>query len=99
MKRFLKKSLLVAAVAVMATWLPLGAGGQNVGALSSCPTDLLSGLTPQNTNFNDPDPVNVGVKFEVRGAPFVNGVKFYKGTDNTGTHVAHLYDVTSSTEL
>lgn len=98
MKQILKKCSMVAVAAVMAAWIPF-AGTQSVEALSSCPTDPLTGFTPHNTNYNDSDAVNVGVKFEVRGAPFVSGVKFYKGTDNTGTHVAHLYNVTTSTEL
>lgn len=68
-------------------------------AISSCPTDPLSAFTPNNTNFDDSGAVDVGVKFNVHGAPFVRGAKFYKGVDNTGTHVAHLYDFTTSTEL
>ena len=98
MRKIFKKFLLAVTVVALAAWLPLGTS-QPASALSSCPTDLLSGLTPNNGNYNDSDPVNVGVKFNVRGAPYVSGVKFYKGIDNTGTHVAHLYDVTASSEL
>lgn len=98
MKKILSKTIIGLVVVVMTVWIPV-AMTDGVRALSSCPTDPLAGFTPYASNFNDPDPVNVGVKFEVRGAPYVSGVKFYKGTDNTGTHVAHLYDVTASTEL
>lgn len=98
MKKILKKAWLVVVAAIVGAWMPFGLT-QSASALSSCPTDPLTGFTPYNSNFNDPDAVNVGVTFNVRGAPFVSGVKFYKGVDNTGTHVAHLYDVTTSTEL
>lgn len=97
MKKFLRPTILVVA-AVMAAWLPM-AGNPIANAISSCPTDPLSSLTPNNTNYSDSSAINAGVKFEVKGAPFVRGVKFYKGVDNTGTHVAHLYNITTSTEL
>lgn len=69
------------------------------GAIASCPTDPLSALTPYDGNYNDANAINVGVKFKVGGSPNVQGVKFYKGVDNTGTHVAYLRDVTTSTNL
>lgn len=99
MKKLLQGFLAVfLAVGTIALWPASGLGGL-ASATSSCPIDLLSALTPYETNYNDTAAVNVGVKFNVRGAPYVNGVKFYKGVDNTGTHVAHLYDVTTSTDL
>jgi hypothetical protein len=99
MKKILQGFLAVLlAVGTVALCPASGLGGV-ANATSSCPTDLLSALTPYETNYNDSGSVNVGVKFNVRGAPYVDGVKFYKGVDNTGTHVAHLYDVTTSTDL
>ena len=70
-----------------------------VTALSSCPTDPLSSLTPYNTDYSDSNAVNVGVLFKTNGSPFLHGVKFYKGVDNTGTHVAHLRVYGSNTDL
>lgn len=100
MIKTIKKAATIGIAAVMALWLPvLTPNVQNAGALSSCPTDPLSHLTPYNVNAGDTSAINTGVKFEVRGAPYVQGVKFYKDTANTGTHVAHLYDVTTSTDL
>jgi hypothetical protein len=61
--------------------------------------DLLSTYTPHVTDYNDTSAINAGVKFQGLGAPSIAGVKFYKSSNNTGTHVAHLYDVTASTEL
>jgi len=92
--RFLKPTIITGA-ALLAAWLPLS-GALTAQAISSCPTDPLSNLMPHVTSVSDSDPINVGVKFQVKGAPYVSGVKFYKGTGNTGTHVAHLYDVTAT---
>ncbi|MEK7153443.1 MAG: DUF4082 domain-containing protein [Patescibacteria group bacterium] len=99
MKRILQVFLAVFLAVGAVAWWPASGSGGTVSAVSSCPTDLLSSMTPYNTNYNDTAAVNVGVRFGVRGAPFVRGVKFYKGVDNTGTHVAHLRNVTTSTDL
>ena len=53
--------------------IPIATAG-GAKAISSCPTDPLSALTPYNTNYDDPSAVNVGVKFDVHGAPYVDGV-------------------------
>lgn len=98
-KKLLTKTVILSLAALMAVVLPLGMGPRQAAALSSCPTDPLSHLTPYNTSVGDNAAINVGVKFDVRGAPYVQGVKFYKTTANTGTHIAHLYDVTTSTDL
>lgn len=101
MKKHVIRVVTFVVAAVMTVWLPgtMPGNTQTVGALSSCPTDLLSNLTPHNTNIGDTSAINVGVKFEVQGAPYVQGVKYYKTSANTGTHVAHLYDITTSTDL
>ena len=39
----------------------------------------------------DTDAVEVGVKFRTDVDGFVTGVRFYKGTGNTGTHVGNLW--------
>jgi len=46
----------------------------------------------------DPDTaaVEVGVKFRSDLAGQVTGVRFYKGTGNTGTHVGHLWTATGT---
>jgi len=101
MKRTVK--LIVAFVTALSVGVgtPLLGLSQSVHAVSSCSTsvDLMSTLTPYSSNYNDSSAINAGVKFIAHGAPTITGVKFYKGVDNTGTHVAHLYDVTTSTEL
>ncbi len=40
---------------------------------------------------NDPNAVEVGVKFRSDQAGFITGLRFYKTSGNTGTHVGHLW--------
>ena len=47
--------------------------------------------TPTNTSEADPAAVEVGTKFVSSVSGFVTGVRFYKGSGNTGTHVGHLW--------
>jgi hypothetical protein len=47
--------------------------------------------TPTNASVSDTGAVEVGVKFRSTAAKDVTGVKFYKGTANTGTHTGHLW--------
>jgi hypothetical protein len=58
----------------------------------SCPcTAWSSSTTPGTASVNDPNPVEVGVKFKVDLNGFITGIRFYKGSTNTGTHVGNLW--------
>ncbi len=48
--------------------------------------------TPVTVTENDPSAVELGVKFQTSTTGQVIGVRFYKGPQNTGTHVAHLWN-------
>lgn len=54
-------------------------------------TILSSSATPANDSWADPAAIEVGVAFtsDVNGA--VYGVRFYKGSRNTGTHTGSLW--------
>jgi PKD repeat protein len=47
--------------------------------------------TPVVPSFPDPTSVEVGVRFKSDVGGTINGMRFYKGADNTGTHVGHLW--------
>jgi len=49
---------------------------------------------PANVTWNDPHAVELGVKFQSAVAGTVTGVRFYKGPQNTGTHVGSLWSAT-----
>ena len=60
------------------------------------PCSIWDEPTPSNPNANDNQPggIEVGVKFRSDTAGFITGLRFYKGTQNTGTHVGHLWSST-----
>ncbi|WP_380837107.1 DUF4082 domain-containing protein [Sphaerisporangium dianthi] len=70
----------------------------NVGAQASrnvsvdCPCSLFtSSVTPANPAENDGSALELGVRFKPSVNGYLTGVKFYKGTGNTGTHTGTLW--------
>jgi hypothetical protein len=58
----------------------------------NCPCRIWSNaVTPANPAITDNQPIEVGVKFRSDFDGFITGLRFYKGTANTGTHVGHLW--------
>ena len=51
---------------------------------------------PANPSINDPGPIELGVKFRTDVAGFITGVRFYKGVNNTGTHIGNLWSSSGS---
>jgi methionine-rich copper-binding protein CopC len=64
------------------------------GSATSTITIWSSTTTPAVASANDPSAVNLGIKFEADIAGAVNGIRFYKGSGNTGTHIGYLWDST-----
>lgn len=63
----------------------------------ACPCSLFSTATvPTVTNTVDPNPYELGVKFTPSVNGHITGVKFYKGTQNTGTHTGSLWSSTGT---
>ena len=61
-------------------------------AAATCPCSIFtSGQTPANPAENDTDAVELGVKFRADQAGFITGIRFYKGTGNTGAHTGSLW--------
>ncbi len=66
-------------------------------ATATCPCTLFSGATvPGTANTNDPNPYELGVKVTPSVNGKITGVRFYKGTQNTGTHTGNLYTSTGT---
>ena len=51
---------------------------------------------PTVSSANDPNSIEVGLQFESTTAGYVDGIRFYKGAGNTGTHVGHLWDASGN---
>jgi hypothetical protein len=52
--------------------------------------------TPANPSINDTSAVELGVKFKSDVAGKITGIRFYKGTGNTGTHIGSLWSSTGT---
>jgi methionine-rich copper-binding protein CopC len=64
---------------------------------ATCPCSMFSAATvPTVVNTNDPNPYELGVKFAPAGNGTITGVKFYKGSQNTGPHTGNLYTSTGT---
>ena len=50
-----------------------------------------SSATPTNVTDNDPNAVDLGVKFQASTSGTIVGIRFYKGPQNTGTHTGDLW--------
>ncbi|WP_244484440.1 DUF4082 domain-containing protein [Mesorhizobium sp. Root552] len=55
-----------------------------------------SNSTPAIIADNDPNSVELGMKFTASTAGTITGIKFYKGSQNTGTHTGSLWTSTGS---
>ena len=58
-----------------------------------------SGGAAANQNDPGPEAIETGVKFKVSQGGNINGVWFYRGTSNTGTHVGQLWDASGGAPL
>ena len=62
-----------------------------------CPCSLWSASTqPSVVASSDTKAVELGVKFTADGAGYINGIRFYKGAGNSGTHVGSLWTASGS---
>ncbi len=62
-----------------------------------CPCSLFDeSMTPQTLQDSDVTAVTLGVRFSATVDGTVSGVKFYKGPNNTGTHVGALWSATGT---
>ena len=62
-----------------------------------CPCSVFSaGSVPSTVAANDGNAVELGMKFRSDVAGTVTGVRFYKGSTNTGTHTGHLWSGTGA---
>ncbi|MCO6009530.1 DUF4082 domain-containing protein [Actinoallomurus purpureus] len=61
-------------------------------AAGQCPCSIWADDTvPSVEGMNDPNALELGVKFTPDTNGFVSGIRFYKGRNNTGTHTGTLW--------
>jgi Domain of unknown function (DUF4082) len=62
-----------------------------------CPCSIWPDSTlPATPDANDTNSVNLGVKFTSSTNGYIKGIRFYKGPQNTGTHVGSLWSSTGT---
>ncbi|WP_246036267.1 DUF4082 domain-containing protein [Sinomonas susongensis] len=62
------------------------------GSSYTCPCSVFgSSATPATPSVNDANAVELGMQFTADVSGSVSAIKFYKGAQNTGTHVGHLW--------
>ncbi len=52
--------------------------------------------TPSLIAANDPNPLEMGVKFQASRNGYIRGIRFYKSSQNTGTHTGSLWTATGT---
>jgi hypothetical protein len=69
----------------------------NVAGPPPTGSSLFSGINvPPVVIQNDPQSVELGVKFYAARTGHITGVRFYKNPQDTGTHTAHLWSATGT---
>ena len=72
-----------------------GNPGQGDTVNVTCPCSIWgTNVTPEEIDSDDSTPVNVGVKFQASIPGTVTGIRFYKASANTGTHIGELWTAT-----
>jgi hypothetical protein len=63
----------------------------------TCPCSVWQNGTPSGAvDENDTSAVNLGLKFTASSSGFITAVRFYKESDNTGSHIGSLWSSTGT---
>ncbi len=66
------------------------------GVPATCPCTLLGNAVPANASSGDSSDLELGVRFRSDEGGYVTGVRFYKGSGNTGVHTGTLWSATGT---
>src|SRR5262249_34539513 len=71
--------------------------GVTVTLYIGCPCSIWdSTATPDVASNNDPQGVELGVRFRSDNAGYIKGIRFYKGASNVGPHTGKLWTATGT---
>jgi hypothetical protein len=69
--------------------------GPGVTVNVNCPCSIWgTNVTPTTKDSGDPASIEVGVKFRSDAYGYITGIRFYKASTNTGTHIGNLWTST-----
>jgi hypothetical protein len=69
----------------------IGKASTPVEVAIACPCSMLGARTPTIPDAGDNGSITLGVKFRSDVAGTISGIRYYKATANTGTHVGSLW--------
>ena len=81
----------ISSVAHGAAIVALGLLLVSADAAGAAPNTIFGSATPARVDSGDPNSVELGVKFSSEVAGSVTGIRFYKASTNTGTHIGSLW--------
>ncbi|HYH01109.1 MAG TPA: choice-of-anchor D domain-containing protein [Terriglobales bacterium] len=71
--------------------------GTGIAATLNCPCSIWSSSTvPPLVDANDSQAVELGVKFKSDVSGYITGIRYYKSSNNTGTHMGNLWTTTGT---
>jgi Domain of unknown function (DUF4082) len=83
---------LALTVALAAGLLPFALSANAATSNSSPSSSSIFGTAaPSVADSGDPNAVELGIRFEASESGYITGVRFYKASTNTGTHVGSLW--------
>jgi hypothetical protein len=69
----------------------------STGTVAQCPCSVWQNGAPSGAaDANDTNPVTLGLQFQASSSGTVTGVRFYKESDNTGTHTGSLWSASGT---
>jgi uncharacterized repeat protein (TIGR01451 family) len=87
-------SLLVGLLAALMTSAGTAAAaeGPDLAVSKISGGSIFGGVQPTVASSTDPHAVELGVRFESQTPLAIEGIRFFKGAKDTGTHVGHLWN-------
>jgi Domain of unknown function (DUF4082) len=87
-----RNRLLATLIGLALSWGLLVAVPPPAAEAATCPcTIFTSSQSPKVASDPESVPIELGVKFRADQDGFVTGIRFYKGSGNTGTHTGSLW--------
>lgn len=94
MRSLTRLSLFVGLLALLMTSAGTAAAaeGPDLAVSKIAGGSIFGGVQPTVSSSTDPHPVELGVRFESQTPLAIEGIRFFKGAKDTGTHVGHLWN-------
>ncbi len=94
MRSLIRLSLLAGLLAALLTCAATAAAaeGPDLAVANIGGGSIFGGVQPTVASSTDPHAVELGVRFESSTPLAIDGIRFFKGTKDTGTHIGHLWN-------